>query len=98
MQARIRQHITTHIPSHYRNWGRHGHNHDRMVVDLQLPVQSVPTTTKTESSNPDYNEVYTLQHYVKKFVSDLQQVSGFLWVLWYPPSIKLTTMIKLNYC
>jgi hypothetical protein len=24
-----------------------------------------------------------VQHYVIKFVSDLQQVSGFLWVLWF---------------
>ena len=24
-------------------------------------------------------------HYVMKFVSDSQQVSGFLWVLWFPP-------------
>jgi hypothetical protein len=29
-----------------------------------------------------------VQHYVIKFVSDLRQVSGFLW---FPPSIKLTT-------
>jgi hypothetical protein len=26
-------------------------------------------------------------------VSDLRQVSGFLWVLWFPPSIKLTATI-----
>jgi hypothetical protein len=34
-----------------------------------------------------------VQHYVIKFVSDLQQVSGFLWVLRFPPSIKLTATI-----
>jgi uncharacterized membrane protein len=28
------------------------------------------------------------EHYVIKFVSDLHQVSGFLQVLWNPPSIK----------
>jgi len=33
------------------------------------------------------------QHCVIKFVSDLQQVSGFLWVLLFPPPIKLTTKI-----
>ena len=38
-----------------------------------------------------------VQHYVIKFVSDLQQVGGFLWVLRFPPSIKLTGTIKLNY-
>ena len=34
-----------------------------------------------------------VQHYVKKFVSDLRQVSGFLRVLRFPLPIKLTTMI-----
>jgi len=28
-----------------------------------------------------------------KFVSDLRQVCGFLWVLWFPPPIKLTATI-----
>ena len=27
-----------------------------------------------------------VQHYVIKFVSDLRQVDGFLWVLRFPPS------------
>ena len=34
-----------------------------------------------------------VQHYVIKFVSDLRQVGGFLRVLRFPPSIKLTTTI-----
>jgi hypothetical protein len=38
-------------------------------------------------------EVYFVQHYVIKFVSNLQQVGGFLWVLWFPPRIKLIAMI-----
>ena len=61
---------------------------DRTVVvvivwelDLQLPVQSVPITTKVASSNPILDEVYSMQHYVIKFVSDLRQDSGFLRVL-----------------
>ena len=37
-------------------------------------------------------------HYVIKFVSDLRQVGGFLWVLRFPLSIKLTATIKLKYC
>ena len=36
-------------------------------------------------------EVYMIQHYVIKFVSDLQQVGGFLRVLQFPPSIKPET-------
>ena len=47
-------------------------------LDLQLPVQSVPITTKVVSSNPVHGEVYLIQHYVIKFVSDLWQVGGFL--------------------
>ena len=66
---------------------------DRMVVDVQLPVQSVPITTKVVSSNPAHGEVYSIQHYVIKFDSDLRQVGGFLWGLRFPPSIKLTAMI-----
>jgi len=45
-------------------------------LDLQLPVQSVPITTKVVSSNPVHGEVYLLQHYVIKFVSDLLHVGG----------------------
>jgi len=34
-----------------------------------------------------------VQHYVIKFVSDLRQAGGILRVLWFPPTIKLTTTI-----
>ena len=37
-------------------------------------MKSVPTTTKVVSSNP---EVYSIQHYMIKFVRDLRQVGGF---------------------
>jgi hypothetical protein len=62
-------------------------------LDLQLPVQSMPITTEVVSLNPAYGEVYLIQHYVMKFVSDLQQVCSLLQVLWFPPPIKLTTTI-----
>jgi len=42
------------------------------------------------SSNPALGHVYSIQHYVIKFVSDLRQVCG---VLRFPPPIKLTAMI-----
>jgi hypothetical protein len=45
------------------------------------------------SSNPVHGEVYSIQHYVIKFGSDLRQVSGFLQALQFPPPIKLTTTI-----
>jgi hypothetical protein len=37
-------------------------------------------------------EVYSIQQYVEKFVSDLRQVGGFF-VLRFPPAIQLTAMI-----
>ena len=52
--------------------------HDRMVV---------------VSLNPTHGEVYSIQVYVIKFVSDLWQVSDFFWVIQFHPPIKLTTMI-----
>jgi hypothetical protein len=47
-------------------------------LDLQLPVQSVHVTTNVVSSNPVHVKVYTIHHYVIKFVSDLRQVGGYL--------------------
>ena len=60
---------------------------------IQNSLQSVPITTKVVSSNPAHGEVYSIQHYVIKFVSDLQQVCDFLRVLWFPSPIKLTATI-----
>jgi hypothetical protein len=56
-------------------------------------MQPVPITTNVVSSNPAHGEVYSIQNYVIKFVSDLQQVSGFLL---FPPPMKLTTTIKMK--
>ena len=67
-------------------------------LDLQLPVQSVPITTKVVSLNPVHCEVYWIKLYVIKFVSDLRQDGGFLRVLLSPPPIKLTATIQLKYC
>ena len=35
-------------------------------MDLQLPMQSVPITTKVVSSNHDHGEVYSIQHICDK--------------------------------
>ena len=59
-------------------------------LELELPMQSVPNTTILVSWNPAHGEVYMIQNYAIKFVSDLQQVGGCFWVLWFPPPIKLT--------
>ena len=64
-------------------------------IRITLPVQSVPITTEVVSLNPVHGEVYSIQHYVIKIVSDLRQVGRFLR---FPPPIKLTATIKLKYC
>jgi hypothetical protein len=65
-----------------------------MYLNLQLPMQSLPiTTTNVVTLNPAHGEVYSIQLYVIKFVSDLRQVGCFLWILRFPPPIKETTTI-----
>ena len=56
-------------------------------------MKSVPITTNVVSLNPVHGAVYSIQHYVIKFVSDLRQVGGFLQVLRFPPPIKVAAMI-----
>jgi hypothetical protein len=65
-------------------------NHHRVLwlFDLQKPTQSMPITTKVVSSNPTHFKVYSMQHYVIKFVSHLRLVGVFLLVLLFPPAIK----------
>jgi len=69
-----------------------------LLNNAQLLVQSVTITNKVVSSNPVHGEVYSIQHCVIKFVSDLRQVCGFLRVPRFPPLIKLTVTKKLKYC
>ena len=47
-------------------------------MDLHLPLQSVYITIKVVSFNPTHGEVYLIQRYAIKSVSDLRQVGGFL--------------------
>ena len=53
----------------------------------------MPIISKDVSSNPVHEEVYTIQHYVIKFVNVLRQVGGFLRVLRFPQPIELTATI-----
>ena len=62
---------------------------DRMVVGFITTC----TYAISVSSNPAHVEVYSIQHYVVKFVGDLRHVGGFLRLLLFPPPIKLTTTI-----
>ena len=45
-----------------------------------------PITTKVASSNPVHGEVYSIQHLTS-------MTCGFLWVIRFPPPIKLTATI-----
>jgi hypothetical protein len=49
--------------------------------------------TKVVISNHVHGKVYSIQHYVIKFVSDLRQVHSFPLILWFPPPIKLTATV-----
>ena len=53
-------------------------------------MQSVPITTKVVSLNPTHGEVYSIQHYVMKFVNDLQKVGGF------PPGTPVSSTNKTD--
>jgi hypothetical protein len=59
-------------------------------------VQSVPITTNVVSSNPAHGEVYSIHHYVFKFVSYLRQVGGFHRVLQFPSPLKLTNLERYS--
>ena len=54
----------------------------RMVLPIKVVI-----------SSPVHSEMYSIQHYVMKFVSDLRQVGGFLRELRFSPPIKLTATI-----
>ena len=71
--------------------GRRGR--DRMVVEYTTTCAIVHITAKVVSSNPVHGEVYSIQHYVIQFVSDLRQVCDFLRVFRFHPPIKLTVTI-----
>ena len=66
-------------------------NKQIVKLNLQLPVESVHIATNVVRLNLAHVEVYSIQHYVIKFVSDLRQVGGLLRILWFPPPIKLTS-------
>ena len=50
------------------------------MLKIQLPIQSVSITTNIVSLNPAHGEVYSIQHYEIKLVSDFLS-KAFLLVL-----------------
>jgi hypothetical protein len=74
---------------HYFKGGRRGR--DRMVVGFTT-IYAIGTYHHW-CCGFDSRSGRGVQHYVIKIVSDLQQVGGFLRVLWFPPPIKLSATI-----
>jgi len=66
---------------------------DHMVVGF---TTTCAITTKVVSFNPVHGEVYSIHHYVIKFVSDLRQDGGFLRELWLPSPIKLIATLVIE--
>jgi hypothetical protein len=66
-----------------------------MVVGFTTNGVIIGYHTKVVSSNPVHGEMYSIQYYLikLKFVSDLRQACGYLWVLRFSPPIKLTGTI-----
>ena len=75
----------------YGNADRHGGDH--MVVEFITTYAMSAYHHLCCEFESRSGEVYSIQHYVIKFVSDLRQVSGLLQVLWFPLPIKLTATI-----
>jgi hypothetical protein len=62
-------------------------------MKLQLPVQSVPITTKAVSSNPVHAWRDVLNTILCDQVSLLRHISGFLWIIRFSPPTKLSATI-----
>ena len=58
---------------------------DRMVVEFATTCAIIAYHHLSCEFEPIHGEVYSIKYYVIKFVSDLRQVCGFLWVLQFPP-------------
>jgi len=70
-------------------WGRRDH----MVVGITITYAISAYHHQRCEFECRSGEVYSMQHYVWKFVNDLRQVGGFLLVLRFLPPIKLTATI-----
>ena len=75
----------------YKRRGRRGR--DRVVVGF-INTYAISAYHHLSCEFESHSgEVYSIQHYVIKFVSDLRTVGGFLRVHLLPPPIKLTATI-----
>ena len=75
----------------FQTRGRRGR--DCMVVGFTTTCATSAITTKVVSLDHVHGEVYSIQHYVVIFASDLRQVNGFFRIILFPPPLKLTATI-----
>jgi hypothetical protein len=80
---------TIKVNSPFNSFLRGCRGHDHMVVGFTATYAISAYHPKVVSLNPAHGEMYSIQHYVIKFISNLWQVGGFHRVLWFPPPIKL---------
>ena len=66
------------------------HSEADVVVVVQLPIQPVHITINVVRYNSAHGVVFSIQHCVLRFISDMRQVGDFLRILLFPPPIKLT--------
>ena len=64
-----------------------------VVVIFGLTTTYAISAFHNLSSNPAHSEMYSIKYYMIKCVSDFR---GFLRILWFPPTIKLTPRYKWN--
>ena len=69
------------------------HDRGRMIVGFTSTYAISAYHHKRYEFESCSGDVYSIQHYVIKFVNDLRQVGGFLRELRFPPPIKPTVMI-----
>jgi hypothetical protein len=72
--------------------------HDRMVVGFTTTYASSAYNHRSCDFETRSCEVYSIHHYMIKFVSDLRNVGGFLLALRFPPTKKTDRQDKLKYC
>ena len=69
------------------------HGRDRMVVGFITTYDIIAYQHYHFEFESRSGEVYSIEYYVIKFVSDLRKVGDFLRILRFPPPIKLTSTI-----
>jgi hypothetical protein len=77
-------------------------SHLWIFVSVFSPGTLVYSTIKSDCH--DVTEILLLKvalntlTLIPHYTTSVQQVNGFLWVLWFPPPIKRTAMIELKHC